>query len=115
MQKGKLVFKNLDAKRLGSVEAAELVLRQAGVRFTTKLSKDQSSCEWIIDEDASGIELEVEKEPVIINNCTCPCMNCCKTCCPHRQEPYWRPYIYPYDTSGTTWYPTYIINGGYNG
>jgi len=104
MQKGKLIFKNLDVGRYKTLMAAGIVLRALGCYFRVNVSSDSSEVEWFIDEETSGIELEVEQEPVTTIDCTCPRIPCCKNCCPHR-----------YDNANTpTWTITYSTTGGKN-
>jgi len=112
--KGKLVFKNLDTKRRLALMEARVQLMRAGVTFDEVTSTDGASCEWLIDDNTEGMELDVN----IFDDCTCPCMNCDKVCCPHRQNPYYQPYVSPYiqtpypNTTGDAWTKINTTNTG---
>ena len=95
----KLVFNNLDKKRLLLLAEAEIVLMKAGVTFNAETSSDRSQRVWVIDDEAEGVELKEELVSTtdyryVEPECTCPCMLCDKELCPHRQNPYWVKHLY---------------------
>ena len=108
MNKGRLIFKNLDSKRMILIAEAEVILMKAGITFDGATSSDKSQREWIINEDAEGVELEVK----VFDDCTCPCMKCDKVCCPHRQNPYYDPYGPYYDPYGPYIHSPYTYSTG---